>query len=159
MDELYHLVPWLQKHQISLEVLYIRSEHNIADPAPRRHDADLWSLKPRKQIFLLQQVHQRLGHPVDTNPFACQQLAVPTHYCTPLHDRHSAGFNGLLLDWSTPHVVYLNPPWNILPQVLLKMKASGAKGVAVYPQWPLQTWHAELEACSKAIFHLPSPYT
>jgi hypothetical protein len=86
-DELYHLVPWLQQHQISLEVLYIRSEHNIADPASRRRDADLWSLKPRAQNFLLQEVHQLLGQPVDTDPFACHQSAVATRYCTPLHDR------------------------------------------------------------------------
>jgi hypothetical protein len=159
MDELYHIVPWLQKHQISLEVLYIRSEHNIADPASRRRNADLWSLKPRTQNFLLQQVQQHLGQSVDTDPFACHQSAVAARYCTPLHDRHSAGFNGLLLNWSPPHVVYLNPPWNLLPQVLLKMQASRAKGVVVYPDWPLQLWFADLEACNKAIFHLPSPYT
>ena len=107
MDELYHLVPWLQQHKISLEVLYIRSEHNIANPASRRRNADLWSLKPRTQNFLLQQVYQLLGQPVDTDPFARHQSAVATRYCTPLHDRHSAGF---------------------------KMKASRAQGVVVYPQ-------------------------
>jgi hypothetical protein len=53
--------------------------------------------------------------PGDTDPFARQQSAVATRYCTPLHDRHSTGFNVLLLDWSTPHVVYLNQPWNLLP--------------------------------------------
>ena len=61
MDELYHIVPWLQRHHISLEVLYIRSEHNIADSASRRRNADLWNLKPRTQNFLLQQVLQHLS--------------------------------------------------------------------------------------------------
>ena len=70
MDDLYHLVPWLQEHKISLEVLYIRSEHNITDPASRRRTVDLWNLKPHKQNFLMQQVHQLLGLPVDTDPFA-----------------------------------------------------------------------------------------
>ena len=132
MDELYHLVPWLQHHHILLEVLYIRSEHNIVDPESRRRNTDLWSLKPRTQNFLRQQVQHHLGQHVDTDPFACNQSAVAKRYCTPLHDRHSAGFNGLLLNWSPPHVVYLNPPWHLLPQVLVKMKASQAKGVVVY---------------------------
>ena len=132
MDDLYHLVSWLQEHKISLEVLYIRSEHNITDPASRRRTVDLWSFKTHTQNFLMQQVHQLLGLPVDTDPFACHQSAVAKRYCTPLHDRHSAGF---------------------------KMKASRAQGVVVYPQWPLQLWYAELEACSKAIFSLPSPHT
>jgi hypothetical protein len=35
MEDLYQLVPWVQHHQISLDVLYLRSEHNIADPAHR----------------------------------------------------------------------------------------------------------------------------
>ncbi len=45
-------------------------------------------------------------------------------YCISLNDRHSAGFHGLLLDWSQPHAV--NPPWNLIPQVTNKMKASQA---------------------------------
>ena len=117
------------------------------------------SSRARTQNFLLQQVYHHLGQSVDTDPFACHQSAVATRYCNPLHDRHSAGFNGLLLNWSAPHVVYLNPSWNLLPQVLLKMKSSRAKGVVVYPDWLLQLCFADLEACIKAIFHLPSPYT
>lgn len=63
------------------------------DPASRRRNADLWSLKPHTQNFLLQKVQHHLGQQVDTDPFACPQSAVATRYCTPLHDRHSAGFH------------------------------------------------------------------
>ena len=41
MHEIYKVVPWLQLHRISLDVVYIRSEFNLADPASRRRGADL----------------------------------------------------------------------------------------------------------------------
>ena len=157
MQILYDLVPWLQLHRISLEVLYIRSEFNLADPASRRRHVDCWSLLPRTQNFLLAQVQEMFSCPVDTDPFACRQSAVAARYCTPLDDHQSSGYNGLLLDWSTPHVLWLNPPWNHMSQVLDKIIQSKARGVLIYPQWPLQPWFARLEACSLKTLVLPSP--
>ena len=62
------------------------------------------------------------------DPFACKQSTVAVRFCTPLYERTSLGFNGLLIDWAPPHMLWLNPPWNILPLVLDKMIASKAPG-------------------------------
>ena len=75
----------------------------------------------------------------------------------PLHCRHSAAFNGLLLDWSQPVTLWLNPPWHLLPQVLEKLRVSRARGILVYPYWPLQPWFQEVQRLSALHFSLPPP--
>jgi hypothetical protein len=54
---------------------------------------------------------------------------VGPRFATPLHCRHSAAFNGLLLDSSPPVTLWLNPSWYLLPQVFEKLRASRAKGI------------------------------
>jgi hypothetical protein len=128
MAEIKDLVPWLHENKIRLDVVYIRIEANLADAPSRQRGLDMWSLKlPKQQDF------------------------------APLHCRHSAAFNGLLLDWSPPVTLWVNPPWHLLPQVLEKLRASRAKGILIYPYWPLQPWFQEVQQLSAAHFLLPPP--
>jgi len=108
-------------------VVYIRSEANLADAPSRQRGLDMWSLQLPTQQELLHLVESTLGSQVCTDPFACRQSAVAPKFATPLHCRHSAVFNGLLLDWSPPVTLWVNPPWHLLPQVLGKLRASRAK--------------------------------
>jgi hypothetical protein len=82
---------------------------------------------------------------------------VVSRFCTPLYEHTSLGFNGILIDWSSSHLLWLNPPWNILPLVLDKMIASKARGVLISPVWPLHPWFAKAEACSLFSITLPAP--
>ena len=45
MAEIKGLVPWLHEHKIHLEVIYIRSEENLADAPSRQRGLDMWSLQ------------------------------------------------------------------------------------------------------------------
>ena len=67
MQEIYVLVPWLQLHHISLNVVYIHSEFNLADPARRRRGADLWSFLPRTQHFIMLHVQNHFNMRPDTD--------------------------------------------------------------------------------------------
>jgi len=100
MSEIKDLVPWLYENKILLDVVYIRNETNLADAPSRQRGLDMWSLQQRTQQELLHLVESTVGSQVCTDPFACRQSAVPPRFATPLHCRHSAAFNGLLLDWS-----------------------------------------------------------
>ena len=157
MTEIKELVPWLLEHKIRLEVVYIRSEANLADAPSRQRGLDMWSLHLPTQQELLRLVESTLGSKVCTDPFACRQSAVAPRFATPLHCRHSAAFNGLLLDWSQPVTLWLNPPWHLLPQVLEKLRVSRARGILVYPYWPLQPWFQEVQRLSALHFSLPPP--
>ena len=133
MAEIKELVPWLHENKIRLDVVYIRSEANLTDAPSRQCGLDMWSLHQPTQQELLHLVESTLGSQVCTDPFVCKQSAVAPRFATPLHCRHSSAFNGLLLDWSPPATLWLNPPWHLLPQVLEKLRASRAKGILIYP--------------------------
>ena len=95
MAEIKVLVPWLHEHKILLEVVYIRSEANLADVPSRQRGLDMWSLQQPTQQELLYLVEVTLGTQVCTDPFAFRQRSVTPRYATPLHCRHSAAFNGV----------------------------------------------------------------
>ena len=70
MTEIKGLVPWLHEHKIHLEVVYIRSEANLADAPSRQRGLDMWSLQQPTQQELLYLVEVTLGTQVCTDPFA-----------------------------------------------------------------------------------------
>ncbi len=85
------------------------------------------------------------------------ESTVAPRFATPLHCRHSTAFNGFLLDWSPPATLCVNPPCHLLPQVLEKLRTSRAKGILIYPYWPLQSWFQEVHRLSSFHFRLPPP--
>ena len=125
MDELYHLVPLFQHHQISL-----RAQHRGPSAESRRRNAGKFLATKSTTSSGATSRHRSICLPPIRGRYTLLHSTTPSNH-------HSAGFNDLLLDWSPLHVVYFNPPWHLLPQVLLKIKASQAKGVEVCPRWPL----------------------
>jgi hypothetical protein len=91
-------------------MVYIRSEANLADASSRQWGLDMWSLQQPTQQEILYLVEVTLGTQVCMDPFACRQSSVVPRFATHLHCRHSAAFNGLLLDWSSMFTLWLNPP-------------------------------------------------
>ena len=158
MAVIKELVPWLHDNKIRLEVVYIRSEANLADAPSRQRGLDMWSLQASTQQELLDKVQTTLGSPICTDPFACRQSTVAPRFATPLHCRQSSAFNGLLLDWSPPFTVWLNPPCHLLPQVLEKVRVSRARGILVYPFWPRQAWFQGVQQLSSEHYLLPPPH-
>jgi hypothetical protein len=154
-----HTVKLYQDNQavcgaLLLDVVYIRRESNLADARSRQRVLDMWSLQLPTQQELLHLVESTLGSPVCTDPFAYSQSAVAPKFATPLHCRHSAVFNGLILDWSSPVTLWVNPTCHLLTQVLENLRASRVKGILIYPYWPLQPWFQEVQQLSVAHFLL-----
>ena len=118
----------------------------------------MWPLQQSTQQELLYLVEVTLGPQVCTDPFACRQNSVAPRFATPLHCRHRAVFNGLLLDWSPVFTLWLNPPWHLLPQVLEKVRASRSRGMLIYPYWPHQPRFQGVQQLSTAHYILPPPH-
>jgi hypothetical protein len=121
----------VHENKIRLDVVYIHSEVNLEDAPSLQWVLDMWSLQLPTQQELLNLVESTLGSPVCTDPFAYRQSAVAAKFATPLQCRHSASFNGLFLDWSSPVTRWVNPPWHLLPQVLEKLRSSRARGILI----------------------------
>ena len=72
MAEIKDLVPCLQENKIRLDVVYIRSEANLADAPSRQRGLDMWSLQSPTEQELLHLVESTVGLQVCTDPFACR---------------------------------------------------------------------------------------
>jgi hypothetical protein len=70
MPEIKDLVPWLHENKIHLDVVYIRSEANLADAPSHQRGLDMWSMQQPTQQELLNLVESTLGSSVCTDPFA-----------------------------------------------------------------------------------------
>ena len=48
-------------------------------------------------------------------------------------------------DWSEP--LWINPPFDLFPRVVQKLKQSGAKAILIVPNWPRQEWFKDYRHC------------
>ena len=56
-------------------------------------------------------------------------------------------------DWSEP--LWINPPFEVFPRVVQKLKQSDAKAISIVPNWPKQTWFKDIMDISIDIVELP----
>ena len=56
-------------------------------------------------------------------------------------------------DWSEP--LWINPPFDVFPRVVQKLKQSGAKAILIVPNWPKQSWFKDIMDISIDIVELP----
>lgn len=148
MQELRLLWGFLAKHNITLLPRYIRSEDNPADFWSRWQDRSAWTLNP----LIFDRIH-RLHGPFTLDVFACRATAQLPRYCSLRADPGALARDGFSVEWSN-EVVWLNPPWELLPQTLYKLRTEGAKGVIVAPFWPSQSWWPDLLRYSTEVLPL-----
>ena len=56
-------------------------------------------------------------------------------------------------DWSEP--LWINPPFDVFPRVVQKLKQSDAKAILIVPNWPRQEWFKDIMDISIDIVELP----
>ena len=156
MAELRLLLELLDSLQIILRPKYIRSELNPADEFSRLTDRDAWSLRPSLQRMLLDKVKRQVGKPVTLDAFASHQSAVCKRYASRHSELAALAFDGLGLDWRE-EVVWLNPPWALLPDIITKLGIEKPAGVLIVPVWQSQTWWPSLLALGGTHLDLPRP--
>jgi len=151
MAELRRLWGFMAEHNITLLPRYIRSEDNPADFWSRWRDRSAWQLS----IPLFTALQKRVGVPFTLDPFACRATALLNRYCSLRPDPGAYARDGFSVDWGGEHL-WLNPPWELIPQTLFKLRTEGARGMLIAPYWPAQTWWPELLASTVAAFPLPT---
>jgi hypothetical protein len=77
---------------------------------------------------------------ISLDAFACPQSKLTSRFASRHFAPEALAEDGLMLDWSS-EVVWLNPPWALLPDVLCKLRAERPAAVLVVPVWPSQTWY------------------
>ena len=117
---------------------------------------DAWRLQPSLQRRLLHKVASIVGAPVTLDAFACHQSRVCPRYASRLSEPAALASDGLALDWRQ-EVVWLNPPWALLPDIIGKLAAERPAGVLIVPCWTTQVWWPSLLALGGRALDLPPP--
>ncbi len=156
MGELRLLMEVLDELDIELLPRYIRSELNPADEFSRLTDRDAWRLRPSTHRMLRHKARRVLGTDLTLDAFACHQTKICTRYASRLFDRHALGFDGLALDWRQ-EVVWINPPWCLLGDIISKLQQEKPAAVLIVPHWPTQVWWPQLLRLGGSHFELPPP--
>jgi hypothetical protein len=151
MAELRLLWGFMAEHNITILPRYIRSEDNPADFWSRWRDRSAWQLS----IHIFQALQKRVRVPFTLDAFACRVTAQLPRYCSLRPDPGAYARDGFSVDWSGEHV-WLNPPWELLPQTLFKLRTEGARGMLVAPYWPSQAWWPALLASTVTAIPLPT---
>ena len=142
MRQLRRLWWTLDMHQIHLRVSYIRSEANVwADQLSRERDLSDWRLNPK----LFREVVALWGHPTVDRFASANNCQVP-RYNSRWRDPLSEAVDAFSIpdeEWRR-ELNWANPPWELLPRPVQKLRYSGAACHVVAPFWPSAHWFTEL---------------
>ena len=106
--------------------------------------------------MLLHKVTSLVSAPVTLDAFARHQSCVCPRHASRLCEPEALASDGLALDWRH-EVVWLNPPWALLPDVIGKLAVEQSVGVLIIPYWTTQTWWPSLLVLGGRQLNLPPP--
>jgi hypothetical protein len=153
MSELRKLFLLLDTYDIKIRTRYIRSAANIwADGLSRVTDNADWQLAPR----VFQHLSGQWGtHSIDR--FASSANKQVPRYNARWRDGEAEAVDCLRLsdaDWRKEHN-WCNPPWELLDDLVAKLRQSGAAATIIAPYWPKKPWFAHLEEMSSETVVMP----
>ena len=155
MSELRKLFYLIDTNEIYIRPLYIRSAANIwADRLSRELDRSDWRLHPR--VFAhLDEIWG--GHTVDR--FASRENRQLPRYNARWRDGAAEAVDSLCLPdlaWQRENN-WCNPPWELLDDLVTKLRQSGAAATVIAPRWPTKPWFHHLsEMAAESIDFPPS---
>jgi len=155
MVELRKLWYILDSNSIQLRPRYIRSAANIwADALSRELDMSDWQLNPKIFRYV-----DKLWGPHTVDRFASMENAMVPRYNSRWLDPRSEGVDCLRFSdhtWRAENN-WANPPWELLEDLVLKLKQSRAPATVVVPAWQHTAWFQQLQGmASEMILYPPS---
>ncbi len=152
MAELRQVWQLLHDMQVELVPVYIASGDNPADFPSRYSMSAEWTFRPGMRA----QLHRLSQRAYSLDPFATRATAMAPTFCSLQAEEHTIANDGMCVSWKRQHL-FLNPPWDLIPKVLLKIVADRASGVLIVPRWPSQAWWPLLLRLRAQWVHLPAP--
>ena len=133
-----HIVPMLatlHRQRTHVTSLHIPGKENTrADYLSRQPDAKDFRLRP--DIFRL--MCRRHNYRPTIDLFASRRNRQTRRFCSWRVDFRSEG-NAFLRDWK-PTANWLNPPWDLIPRCLDKLRREGATALCCLPMWRSTCW-------------------
>ena len=77
--------------------------------------------------------------------FACwHHHKLPLYFSANVKDTHAKGYNTFNYHWDSDVVLYMNPHWSLLDQVVDKIIADKSTVLLVTPRWLEASWYKKL---------------
>jgi hypothetical protein len=121
----------MNKRKVHVEAHHIPGETNQrADWLSRNADPKIFSIKTE----VYHELCRRLNYRPQLDVFASRTNKKCKNFCSWRTDLSSKG-NAFQIHWaSQPN--WMNPPWELIPRALQKLKADKATALACLPIWP-----------------------
>lgn len=127
---------WCEERELFIFASYIASKDNVeADIESRRLHKDT---EFELSNVAFQKIVKKFGYP-DIDLFASRINAKCKDYVSWTRDPGSIAVDAFTINWNK-FFFYAFPPFILVSRVLEKIKAEGAEGIVVVPQWPAQPW-------------------
>ena len=125
--------------------IHIQAQH-ISGVLNYRADTESRTLKDRSDWSLdkdtFSKINERYG-PIEVDLFASRLTNQCHRYFSWQPDPYGEATAAILQDWSSIRG-FANPPWNMIPQVIMKTQSQKADVILVTPIWKSQPWYAIL---------------
>jgi hypothetical protein len=142
MTKLRKLWNLLDANGINVRARYVRSAASVwADRLKKHLDSDDSQLDP----VLFTELDSRYGpHSIDLFAYALNKLL--QHYNAGWLDPTCEAVDALHLpdNQCSCENNWCNPPWPLLPNLVLKLRRSGAEATVIAPIWTGKVWHHAL---------------
>ena len=131
---------WCLERNIHIQAQHLPGVLNYrADTESRTlKDRSDWSLD--KDTF--SKINERYG-PIEVDLFASRLTNQCRRYFSWRPDPYAEATDAFLQDWSSIRG-FANPPWNMIPRVIMKTQSQKADVILVTPIWKSQPWYAIL---------------
>lgn len=128
---------WCIKNDAWITASHIPGKCNVlADTASRVfNDRHEWHLND----IIFQELCDIFGTP-SIDLFASRLNKQVPRFCSWLPDPEATYIDAFTITWSQFQLVYIFPPFSLIPRCLQKLREEGAKGWFIVPLWPSQPW-------------------
>ena len=130
---------WCMERRITLVAEHIPGKLNAVADSESRTIRDLWDWKLNSVI--ISRIQQRFG-PLQVDLFASRISAQLPRFFSWRSDPQEEATDAFLQSWEGRN--YSNPPWALIPRVLLQVRAQQADLILVAPAWRAQAWYPVL---------------
>ena len=138
---------------ISLIPQHLKGVLNVlADQGSRDHPIETeWSLDSTTFAWIC----QLLPSPPQVDIFATRDNAQLPVFISPCPDEEATAIDALSTDWNRWRVIYLFPPWNIIPEVIRCLNNFVGIGILIAPLFETSEWFQNLTLRCPRRFQLP----
>ena len=128
---------WCLERNIHIQAQHLPGIMNDVADRELRSMKDRSDWKLNRSIFL--EINEIYG-PLEVDLFVSRLTNQCHHYFSWRPDPFAVATDAFLQDW-TRVKGFANPPWNLIPRVLMKAQCQGADIILVTPVWKTQPWY------------------